>query len=171
MVDFSLLLICLHPSGRNLRIQIRNKPALRASKGFSQGATQADTPGKPKSACLAYPPKRMRPMSRQELWGRDSCSRQRLSKMRTLCTSYLKVCRMDQEDPHTVADGSLGACAQHHLSSRQAIPGSSRPSRNSREAPPPVEMWVILSAKPSCSQAAALSPPPTMVTASESARA
>ena len=35
------------------------------------------------------------------------------------------------------------------------MPGSSRPSRNSREAPPPVEMWVILSAKPSCSQAAA----------------
>ena len=58
-----------------------------------------------------------------------------------------------------------------YLSSRQAMPGSSKPSRNSREAPPPVEMWVILSAKPSCSQAAAESPPPTMVTASESARA
>ena len=27
-----------------------------------------------------------------------------------------------------------------YLSCRQAIPGSSRPSRNSREAPPPVEM-------------------------------
>ena len=36
-----------------------------------------------------------------------------------------------------------------YLSSRQATPGSSLPSRNSREAPPPVEMWVILSAKPS----------------------
>ena len=58
-----------------------------------------------------------------------------------------------------------------YLSSRQAMPGSSKPSRNSRDAPPPVEMWVILSAKPSCSQAAAESPPPTMVTASESARA
>ena len=58
-----------------------------------------------------------------------------------------------------------------YLSSRQAMPGSSKPSRNSREAPPPVEMWVILSAKPSCSQAAAESPPPTMVIASESARA
>ena len=32
---------------------------------------------------------------------------------------------------------------RNYLSSRQAIPGSSRPSRNSREAPPPVEMWVI----------------------------
>ena len=58
-----------------------------------------------------------------------------------------------------------------YLSSRQAMPGNSRPSRNSREAPPPVEMWVIALAKPSCSQAAAESPPPTMVTASESARA
>ena len=58
-----------------------------------------------------------------------------------------------------------------YLSSRQAMPGNSRPSRNSREAPPPVEMWVMALAKPSCSQAAALSPPPTMVTASLSARA
>ena len=33
-----------------------------------------------------------------------------------------------------------------YLSWRQAIPGSSFPSRNSREAPPPVEMCVILSA-------------------------
>ena len=33
-----------------------------------------------------------------------------------------------------------------YLSSRQATPGSSLPSMNSREAPPPVEMWVILSA-------------------------
>ena len=31
-------------------------------------------------------------------------------------------------------------------SSRQATPGSSLPSMNSREAPPPVEIWVILSA-------------------------
>ena len=33
-----------------------------------------------------------------------------------------------------------------YLSSRQATPGSSFPSMNSREAPPPVEIWVILSA-------------------------
>ena len=33
-----------------------------------------------------------------------------------------------------------------YLSSRQATPGSSLPSMNSRLAPPPVEMWVILSA-------------------------
>ena len=34
------------------------------------------------------------------------------------------------------------------------------PSRNSREAPPPVEMWLILFCSPSCSMALALSPPP-----------
>ena len=54
---------------------------------------------------------------------------------------------------------------------RHATPGSSLPSRNSSEAPPPVEMWVILSAKPNFSTAAALSPPPTIVTAPLSAMA
>ena len=39
-----------------------------------------------------------------------------------------------------------GHAGRSYLSSRQATPGSSLPSRNSREAPPPVEMWVILSA-------------------------
>ena len=33
-------------------------------------------------------------------------------------------------------------------SSSTVTPGSSRPSRNSSEAPPPVEMWVIRSARP-----------------------
>ena len=33
-----------------------------------------------------------------------------------------------------------------HLSRRQAMPGSSSPSMNSSEAPPPVEICVILSA-------------------------
>ena len=32
--------------------------------------------------------------------------------------------------------------APGYLSSRQAIPGRVSPSKNSREAPPPVEMWV-----------------------------
>ena len=36
----------------------------------------------------------------------------------------------------------------HFLSVSAATPGSSIPSRNSSEAPPPVEMWVILSARP-----------------------
>ena len=48
-------------------------------------------------------------------------------------------------------------------------PGSCFPSKNSSEAPPPVEMWVIFSAKPTCSTAAAESPPPTIVIASTSA--
>ena len=45
------------------------------------------------------------------------------------------------------------------------------PSRYSSEAPPPVEIWVILSPKPNCCTAAAESPPPMMVTASVSASA
>jgi hypothetical protein len=39
------------------------------------------------------------------------------------------------------------------------------PSSSSREAPPPVEMWLILSARPACSTAATESPPPMMVVA------
>jgi hypothetical protein len=35
-----------------------------------------------------------------------------------------------------------------YLSSSAATPGSVFPSRNSRDAPPPVEMWDILSARP-----------------------
>src|SRR5690606_31532509 len=52
-----------------------------------------------------------------------------------------------------------------------ATPGSSLPSKNSRLAPPPVETWLILSAKPACCTAAAESPPPTMLNAPESATA
>ena len=37
------------------------------------------------------------------------------------------------------------------------------PSRSSRDAPPPVEMWLILSARPAFSTAATESPPPMMV--------
>ena len=44
-----------------------------------------------------------------------------------------------------------------YLSFRAATPGRVLPSRNSRLAPPPVEMWSILSAKPSWVTAAALS--------------
>ncbi len=46
-----------------------------------------------------------------------------------------------------------------------ATPGSSLPSKNSSDAPPPVEMWVILSASPCCSTAATESPPPTTTVA------
>src|SRR5690349_8623492 len=50
-----------------------------------------------------------------------------------------------------------------------AIPGSSLPSRNSRLAPPPVLTWLILSARPNFSTAAAESPPPTIVVAPDEA--
>ncbi len=46
-----------------------------------------------------------------------------------------------------------------------ATPGNSLPSINSREAPPPVEMKVILSARPACLTAVTESPPPMMVVA------
>jgi hypothetical protein len=43
-----------------------------------------------------------------------------------------------------------------------AMPGSSRPSSSSKNAPPPVEMCVIRSATPAWFTAATVSPPPTM---------
>src|SRR6185503_6092685 len=46
-----------------------------------------------------------------------------------------------------------------------ATPGSVFPSISSSEAPPPVDTWVILSARPSSSTACTDSPPPTTVTA------
>ena len=58
-----------------------------------------------------------------------------------------------------------------YLSSAAATPGRVLPSRNSRDAPPPVEIWLILSAKPNWLTAAAESPPPMMVVASVSANA
>ena len=109
-------------------------------------------------------------------WNGESGQREILCRMKvwkrrnTLCISSFQTAQSGQKircPPKPVGS----ALTLYYLSCRQAMPGSSRPSRNSREAPPPVEMWVILSAKPSCSQAAAESPPPTMVTASESARA
>src|SRR5690606_31202968 len=46
---------------------------------------------------------------------------------------------------------------------RASTPGSLRPSRYSREAPPPVETWSQRAARPACWTAATLSPPPTTV--------
>ena len=60
--------------------------------------------------------------------------------------------------------------AQYRLL-KATTPGSCLPSRYSREAPPPVEMWLILSARPVLLTAETESPPPTMETASESATA
>src|SRR5436309_3369275 len=55
-------------------------------------------------------------------------------------------------------------------SSSTVTPGSSRPSRNSSEAPPPVEMWLIRPARPCWVTAATESPPPTTTVAPPSAR-
>mmetsp|Transcript_14423 Transcript_14423/g.36487 ORF Transcript_14423/g.36487 Transcript_14423/m.36487 type:complete len:206 (-) Transcript_14423:990-1607(-) len=49
------------------------------------------------------------------------------------------------------------------ISSSAATPGRTLPSRSSRLAPPPVEMWLILLATPAFSTAATESPPPMMV--------
>src|SRR6266567_3970957 len=58
----------------------------------------------------------------------------------------------------------LAAGPAHRSSSSAASPGSVFPSRNSRLAPPPVEMWLnAVSGKFSCRTAAAESPPPTTV--------
>ena len=61
--------------------------------------------------------------------------------------------------------------ASVYLSVRASTPGSFLPSRNSRLAPPPVEMWVILSATPAFFTAETESPPPMMEMALESATA
>src|SRR5512139_507476 len=60
---------------------------------------------------------------------------------------------------------------QFPSSSRTARPGRVLPSRYSRLAPPPVEIWPKApSSNPRVRTAAALSPPPTTVNASESIR-
>mmetsp|Transcript_1912 Transcript_1912/g.4246 ORF Transcript_1912/g.4246 Transcript_1912/m.4246 type:complete len:258 (-) Transcript_1912:324-1097(-) len=51
------------------------------------------------------------------------------------------------------------------FSSSAATPGRTFPSRSSKLAPPPVEMWDISPALPLCSHAATESPPPMMVMA------
>merc|ERR1711937_75304 len=52
-----------------------------------------------------------------------------------------------------------------YFSSRAATPGSTFPSNNSKEAPPPVEMCDMSPARPDCSVAATESPPPMTVIA------
>src|SRR3977135_2340604 len=51
----------------------------------------------------------------------------------------------------------------HYLSVSAVPPGSVRPPRNSRDAPPPVEMCVTRSAIPAFLMAAIESPPPMIV--------
>src|SRR6185295_1228542 len=52
-----------------------------------------------------------------------------------------------------------------------STPGSFCPERNSSDAPPPVEIWVIFDSIPDCATAEAESPPPTMENALDSATA
>ena len=56
--------------------------------------------------------------------------------------------------------------AIYYLSNKHSIPGNFLPCKNSNEAPPPVDICVILSANPDFSTAAAESPPPIIVVAS-----
>src|SRR3990167_5554076 len=58
-----------------------------------------------------------------------------------------------------------------YRSSRAATPGRIWPSRNSIDAPPPVEMWSILSATPAPWTADTQSPPPTTLVAPDDASA
>src|SRR5262249_19379704 len=66
----------------------------------------------------------------------------------------------DERDSHV----TLGRIpAYPALSVSAATPGSVRPPRNSSDAPPPVEMCVMRSARPAFFSAAIESPPPTIV--------
>ena len=56
-----------------------------------------------------------------------------------------------------------GSGSSAYLSGSAATPGSVWPPRNSSDAPPPVEMWVIRSATPAFVTAAIESPPPMIV--------
>src|ERR1700728_1332758 len=55
-----------------------------------------------------------------------------------------------------------GRRMKDYRSPSASTPGSFSPARNSRDAPPPVEMWEIWLATPERSTAAAEAPPPTM---------
>src|SRR5260370_3442464 len=61
-----------------------------------------------------------------------------------------------------LAIGGDDFLAHYVLAVNAARPGNSFSSSSSREAPPPVEMNVILSARPACFTAVTESPPPMM---------
>src|SRR5215217_3385658 len=69
--------------------------------------------------------------------------------------AHIKVALQDLHDLQDFQDLSLSA----------ATPGSSSSERNSKVAPPPVEMWVIWSATPARVTAETESPPPTITVA------
>src|ERR1017187_2676621 len=67
--------------------------------------------------------------------------------------------------PHRYAQDLRAGMHVGYLLLNASTPGNFLPSRNSSDAPPPVEMCVILSSTPAALTAATLSPPPTMETA------
>src|SRR5579871_3026590 len=71
------------------------------------------------------------------------------------------------EQPGKQKDGRPG----HYFSLSAATPGSSMPERNSSDAPPPVETWLIFEVTPALLIAFSESPPPTTEVAPESATA
>src|SRR5207253_4061182 len=77
----------------------------------------------------------------------------------------------DKYNAETLGSQSSAKSLWAHLVVRASTPGSLRPPRNSRDAPPPVEMCEILSATPDWCTAATESPPPTMDVAPESVAA
>src|SRR6185436_18979447 len=72
---------------------------------------------------------------------------------------------------HLPVAGDEWYAGAHDFSASAATPGSVSPPRNSSDAPPPVEMCVILSATPALFTAAIESPPPMIVVPSTPATA
>jgi len=66
---------------------------------------------------------------------------------------------------HSLLWYKLFRAASYFNSLRVVTPGNSRPSSNSREAPPPVETWLTLSSVPYLAAQVAVSPPPIIVMA------
>src|SRR5690606_16775145 len=66
---------------------------------------------------------------------------------------------------HLPVSGEDLAARHAHFSVRAVTPGRALPSRNSSEAPPPVETCETCFSRPACSIAAAESPPPMIVIA------
>ena len=93
-----------------------------------------------------------------------------------ICTSFFLLLLLIQEQKYLRKVSCSSSSYQQYMVfsyyfSKALIPGRVLPSRNSREAPPPVETWLILSARPNLLIAATESPPPTTLVASLSASA